>query len=86
MSPRHGATVTLLGYTAMTVALCLILQPTPRDVATAAALGVLVGFLVLLARGRPTLTLFAPILAATIVSALTSRRSSTAPPIPVCAR
>ena len=71
MSPRHGATVTLLGYTAMTAALCLILQPTPRDVATATALGVLVGFLVLFARGRPTLTLFAPILAATIVSALT---------------
>jgi uncharacterized membrane protein YjjP (DUF1212 family) len=71
MSPRHGATVTLIGYTAMTVALCLILQPTPRDVATAGALGVLVGFLVLLARGHPTLTLFAPILAATIVSALT---------------
>jgi uncharacterized membrane protein YjjP (DUF1212 family) len=71
MSPRHGSTVTLLGYTAMTVALCLILQPTPRDLLTAAALGVLVGFLVLLTRGRPTLTLFAPILAATIVSALT---------------
>ncbi len=71
MPPRHGDAVTLLGYAAMTVALCLILQPTPRDVATAGALGVLVGLLVLLTRGRPTLTLFAPILAATIVSAIT---------------
>ena len=71
MRSRHGPAVTVVGYAAMTVAICLILQPTPRDVATAAGLGVLVGLLVLLARGRATLTLFVPILSATIVSALT---------------
>ena len=71
MPPRHGPALTILGYAAMTVALCLILQPTPRDVATAAGLGVLVGLIVLLARGRPTLTVFVPIVSATLVSALT---------------
>ena len=50
MPPRHGAAVTVLGYAAMTVGLCLILQPTPRDVAIAAGLGVLVGALVLARR------------------------------------
>ena len=55
----------------MTVGLCLILQPTPRDVATAAGLGVLVGLIVALARGRATWMTFVPILSATIVSALT---------------
>jgi uncharacterized membrane protein YjjP (DUF1212 family) len=71
MRPRHGAAFTVVGYALMTVGLCLILQPTPRDVATAAVLGVLVSFIVLFARQRPTLTLFVPIVSATIVSALT---------------
>ena len=71
MPPRHGAAVTLLGYTAMTVGLCLVLRPTPGDVAVAAVLGVVVGALVLAARGRQTLTVLMPILAATVVSALT---------------
>ena len=71
MPPRHGPAITVVAYAAMTVALCLILQPTPRDVATAAGLGVLVGLLILLARGRATFTVFVPIVSATVVSALT---------------
>ena len=71
MDSRHGPALTVFAYVVMTIGLCLILQPTPRDVATAAGLGALVGLVLVLARGRPTLTLFAPILSATIVSALT---------------
>jgi uncharacterized membrane protein YjjP (DUF1212 family) len=71
MRPRHGTASTLLGYALMTVGLCLILQPTRRDVATAALLGVLVGCIVLFARGRPTLTLLVPIVSAALVSAIT---------------
>lgn len=70
MAPRHGRLVTLLGYTAMTVGLCLVLQPTLSDVAIAAGLGVLVGIFVLAARGRQTLTVLVPVLSATAVSAL----------------
>jgi len=71
LEPRTGPVLTVLAYAAMTVGLCLILQPTARDVATAAALGGLVGTLVFLARGRATLTLFVPILSAALVSILT---------------
>ena len=70
MPPRHGLVVTLLGYTAMTVGLCLVLQPTPGDVAIAAGLGTLVGVMVLAARGRQALAVLVPVLAAIVVSAL----------------
>lgn len=71
MPPRRGAVVTLIGYAAMTVGLCLVLQPTASDVAIAAGLGVLVGSFVLAARGRQTLTVLVPVLSATIVAAIT---------------
>jgi uncharacterized membrane protein YjjP (DUF1212 family) len=70
MRPRHGTVVTLFGYAAMTAGLCLVLQPTPGDVGVATALGVLVGAMVLAARGRQTLTVLVPVLAAIVVSAL----------------
>ena len=70
MRPRHGAAVTLFGYAAMTAGLCLVLQPTPGDVGVATALGVLVGAMVLASRGRQTLTVLVPVLAAIVVSAL----------------
>jgi uncharacterized membrane protein YjjP (DUF1212 family) len=70
MRPRYGRAVTLLAHTAMTVGLCLILQPTPLDVAIAAALGAVVGAIMLLARGRSGLGLFVPLLSALIVSAI----------------
>jgi len=71
MVPRHGVVVALLSYTAMTVGLCLVLQPTPGDVAISAGLGALVGVFVLAARGRHTLTVLVPVLPAMVVSALT---------------
>jgi uncharacterized membrane protein YjjP (DUF1212 family) len=70
MPPRHGAGATLLSYAAMTVGLCLVLQPTARDVAIAGAFGVLVGGFVLIAHGRQRLRVLVPILSAMIVSAL----------------
>ncbi len=70
MRPRHGAVVGVVSYAAMTVGLCLVLQPTPTDVGVAACLGVLVGSLVLAARGRQALLVLVPVLAATMVSAL----------------
>ena len=68
--PRHGAVVTVAAYSAMTVGLCLILQPTPSDVAIAAGLGAIVGMIAHAAHGRQTLTVFVPMLAAMIVAGL----------------
>jgi uncharacterized membrane protein YjjP (DUF1212 family) len=70
MPARHGAVVTVLAYAIMTVGLCLVLEPSARDVVISAAFGALVGAIVLATRGRPTLTVLAPILSATVVSAL----------------
>jgi uncharacterized membrane protein YjjP (DUF1212 family) len=71
MTPRYGRTVTVLGYTVMTAGLCLILRPTPVDVAVAAGLGALVALLGLIVAGRPTPRVLVPVAAATLVSALT---------------
>lgn len=68
MLPRYGRIVTVAGHTAMTVGLCLILQPTPSDLVVAGVLGALVGVLVLLARGRRTLRVFVPVISAIVVS------------------
>ncbi|SOD74904.1 uncharacterized membrane protein YjjP [Jatrophihabitans sp. GAS493] len=71
MRPRFGPVITIFGHTLMTVALCLLLKPTLPDVAAAAVFGVLVGVLALVSRGRHTLTVLIPIVAALVVSALT---------------
>ncbi len=71
MRPQHGVLVTSLSYTAMTIGLCLILQPTPGDVAIAAGLGALVGGFVRLTRGHHAMTVLVPVLSAIVVSALT---------------
>jgi len=70
MRPRYGRAVTLLAHAAMTVGLCLILQPTPLDVAIAGGLGAVVGAFLLVAGGRAGLVLFVPLLSALIVSAI----------------
>lgn len=86
MRPRHGRVVTVLGHVIMTVGLCLLLRPTPRDIVLAAGLGALVGGLRLLTAGHRTATVLVPVLAAIIVSALTFTASSTASPTLACAR
>jgi uncharacterized membrane protein YjjP (DUF1212 family) len=70
MPPRYGAVVTIFAYAFMTVGLCLVLEPSPVDVAIAGAFGTLVGVIVYATRGRPMLTSIAPVLCATVVSAL----------------
>jgi len=70
MEPRHGAIVTVLGYAAMTVGLCLVLQPSPWDLALAAGFGLVIGSFVVAARGRQTLTALVPVLSAMFVSAV----------------
>lgn len=71
MKPRFGSLITVLGHTIMTVGLCLIRQPTLLDVAIAAAFGAFVGLVLLLARTHRTLGVRAPVIAATVASALT---------------
>jgi uncharacterized membrane protein YjjP (DUF1212 family) len=70
MPPRLGPVASVLSYAAMTAGLCLVLQPTPSDVAIAAGLGMLVGALAVATRGRPSLTVLLPVLAAALVSLL----------------
>ena len=70
MTPRFGWVVGIAAHTAMTVGLCLILQPTPGDVAIAAGLGAVVGVFVMFARGRQGLSVFVPVVAAMVVSAI----------------
>ena len=62
----------MLGYTTLTIGIALILRPAPRDVAAAAVLGTVVGVLRLLARGRRSLEVLMPFLAAFAVALLTA--------------
>lgn len=70
MQPAHGGVVSVLAYAAMTVGLCLVLQPTPGDVATAAGLGLIVGVGVQLLHSYRSFRVLVPVLAAMVVSAL----------------
>jgi uncharacterized membrane protein YjjP (DUF1212 family) len=70
MRPRHGRLLVGVAHALMTVGFCLILQPTPLDVLVAAGLGAFVAPLVVLSHERRGLAVFAPVLAAVVVSAL----------------
>lgn len=71
MHPRHGRVVTVLGHTMIVVGLCLILRPTPLDLVVGAVLGALVGTLILATRGHRVLLMLTPVVATTVVAALT---------------
>lgn len=71
MTARRGRVAAVASHSVMTAALCLILQPTPRDVLAAGVLGALVGCLVLIARGRQPLQILIPVVSAFLVSGLT---------------
>lgn len=71
MASRFGAVPSIVGYSALTLGLCLILRPTVRDVAAAAVLGAIVGLLQWSLRGRATRVLL-PVLAAFVVSLLSA--------------
>jgi uncharacterized membrane protein YjjP (DUF1212 family) len=72
MATRYPAISSILGYSAFTVGLCLILQPAARDVAAAAVLGALVGLLRWLVRRPSPLQVLLPVFAAFSVSALSA--------------
>ena len=72
MGSRYGAVTSVLGYMTLAVGIELILHPAPWDVASAAALGALVGLLRHLARGRRTLEVLMPFLAAFCVAVVTA--------------
>lgn len=69
---RFGDVAGVLGYVVLTIGIALILHPAGRDVASAAGLGALVGVLRRLGRGRRTLEVLMPFLAATCVAAVTA--------------
>ena len=70
MGSRFGPFANVLGYAILTMGIALILHPALWDVAAAAALGALVGVLRLLARGRRSLEVLMPFVAAFAVAAL----------------
>jgi uncharacterized membrane protein YjjP (DUF1212 family) len=71
LAPRFGAFESILGYSVLSIGICLILHPAPRDMAVAAVFGALVGVLRSFGRGRPTLQTLMPVLAAFLVAWLT---------------
>ena len=72
MTARYAVMPTILGYSAFTMGLCLILQPAVRDVAAAAVLGALVGLLRWLVRRPSPMQVVLPVLTAFLVSALSA--------------
>ena len=72
MDPRFSTIESIGGYAVLTIGLCLILHPAPKDVANAAVFGALVGLLRHLTRRQPTLQILMPVLAAFSISALTA--------------
>ena len=72
MEPRFSTIESIGGYAVLTVGLCMILHPAPKDVANAAVFGALVGFLRLVTRKQPTLQILMPVLAAFCIAALTA--------------
>ena len=72
MEPRFGALQSVLGYSVLTLGICLILHPAPRDVAAAAVFGALVGLLRSVGRHHVALQTLMPVIAAFTVSALSA--------------
>jgi uncharacterized membrane protein YjjP (DUF1212 family) len=69
---RFGPLASILGYAILSVGICLILHPAPRDIAITAIFGAIVGVLRLLGRRQPTVQILMPVLAAFVVAALTA--------------
>jgi len=72
LKPRFGTVQQIVAYAVMTVGLCLILHPAPRDAVAAAVLGALVGALISIGRGQDTLQILMPVVAAFTVAALSA--------------
>ena len=72
MTPRFGPVQSILGYSVLTLGLCLVLHPAPRDVAAAAVFGAIVGLLRSFGRSQPSFQILMPIIAAFSVSTLSA--------------
>src|SRR5262249_58111526 len=68
--PGVGLVGVVVGRTILTVGLAIVLWPTLANLATAAALGALVGVLKVFNRDRPVLAVPLPVVAAALVSVL----------------
>ncbi|MET0910340.1 MAG: threonine/serine exporter family protein [Ilumatobacteraceae bacterium] len=69
---RFGRVVSILGYSVLSVGLCLLLDSAPREVAAAAVFGALVGVLRTLGRGQSSMQILMPVVAAFSVAALSA--------------
>jgi uncharacterized membrane protein YjjP (DUF1212 family) len=69
---RFGHVQGILGYAVLSLGLCLILHPAPRDVVAAAVFGAVVGLLRTVGRRQSVVQFLMPILAAFCVSALSA--------------
>jgi uncharacterized membrane protein YjjP (DUF1212 family) len=72
LGPRFGSAQSIVGYSVLTMGICLILHPAPREVAAAALLGALVGFLRSVGRPQSPVHVLMPVIAAFAVSALSA--------------
>ena len=72
MGSRFGTVPSILGYATLAVGISLILHPTGHGVIAAALLGGLVGILRRAGRGRRTIEVLMPFVAAFVVAALTA--------------
>jgi uncharacterized membrane protein YjjP (DUF1212 family) len=70
MRPRFGRIARVAGYAVLTLGICLILHPAPRDVAAAAVFGAIVGLLRSFGRSHAPLQVLMPVVAAFAVSTL----------------
>jgi uncharacterized membrane protein YjjP (DUF1212 family) len=68
--PRFGKFGFVLGHTILTIGLTLVLMPSMSNLAAAAVLGLIVGFLKLFNRGGSVMSVPLPVIAATTVSTL----------------
>lgn len=72
MRARFGPVQSIIGYAVLTLGICLILQPTTREVVAAAGLGAVVGLLRWAVRSQPQLQVLVPIGAAFCISAISA--------------
>jgi len=72
LSEKHqfGPIGILIGYVLFSMGIGMLLQPTPEQLVVSGVLGAIVGFLLILSRGRTRFLLILPVIAALIVSSL----------------
>lgn len=69
--PRFGLAATIVGHLVLTVGICLVLQPTPADLALAGLFGILVGLLKRVGQRWTSTQMIMPVGAAFFVAAVT---------------